>query len=345
MKEVLEKSPTTLLIPPEMPGESQSRNWFPLPDPDPVTDILANLLLGKESNPKKWQVAQLSPSVYVYQEKESGRKVVAKFHASKSENNAIYHAEREHGLTQQAWECLKSDQELRSVQPLGSSNGVLFLEFEEGITLEDEIAIRQSRPGELVLIIETVGKLLSKIHLTGRQEKNTPDFGQAADYAHVLVDYLAKNGVLQNHPSVQTELGYLIEKWGTDSVMWDYQQTLVHGDAAASNFIFPPGGGVVAIDWESSERADPAADLGRLMAEVTHCVNQYRGNFTEGVDFSNILATAYYNQISSNRDAESLAYRARFYQATGTLRIARNKWLSRQDRLALVLRAFALLSK
>ena len=345
MKEILEDSSTSLLIPPEISDENQSRNWFPLPNPDPVTSILTNVLWNREITPESWQAARLSPSVYVYQEKGSGWKVVAKFHASKTEKNVIYYAEREHSLTQQAWECLGSDQELRSVQPLGLWNGVLFLEFAEGITLEDEIAIRHSQPGGLILMIETVGKLLSKLHMAGFQKISIPDFGQAADYAHRLVDNLAKSGVLQNHPSVQNQLGNIIEKWGTDSVMWNYQQTLIHGDAAVSNFIFPPDGGVVAIDWEGSERADPAADLGRLMAEVTHSVNNYGGNFTEGVDFSNALATAYCNQMSSNWNTESLEYRARFYQAIGTLRIARNSWLSRQDRLALVLRAFALLSK
>ena len=49
--------------------------------------------------------------------------------------------------------------------------------------------------------------------------------------------------------------------------------------------------------------------------------------------------------LNSNWNTELLVYRARFYQATSTLRIARNGWLSRLDRLALILQAFALLSK
>jgi aminoglycoside phosphotransferase (APT) family kinase protein len=101
----------------------------------------------------------------------------------------------------------------------------------------------------------------------------------------------------------------------------------------------------VAIDWERSGTADPASDLGRLMAEVVHSVNQHGGDFTEGLAFANDLAAAYYNEPSSNWNRESLEHRARFYQATSTLRIARNGWLSRLDRLALVLQAFALLSK
>ena len=344
MKDILIDSPPILLAPPGTPEESQSRNWFSLSNPDPVTDHLTTVLWDQEAPPESWLAARLSPAAYIYREAVTGWKIVAKFHAPKTGKDAIHHAEREYRLTQQAWECLGSDREFRPVQPLGLWDGALFLEFVEGLTLEDKIAIRRSQPGELVRMIETIGKLLSKLHMTSIQPKVTPDFGQAADYAYKLVDNLAKHGVLQNHLSVQSGLGNLIEKWATDPHMWDYQQTRNHGDATTSNFIFPPDGGVVAIDWERSETADPAADLGRMMAEVTHSVNQHGGNFSEGLAFANDLAAAYCNELSSNWNTESLVNRARFYQATSTLRIARNGWLSRLDRLALVLQAFALLS-
>ena len=121
--------------------------------------------------------------------------------------------------------------------------------------------------------------------------------------------------------------------------MWDYQSTQNHWDATTSNFIFPPEGGIVATDWERSEKADFAADLGRLMAEITHSVNQHGGVFAEH------LAAVYCSELLSHWEKDSLLFRAKFYQATSTLCIARNGWLSRQDRLALVLQAFALLSK
>jgi len=124
--------------------------------------------------------------------------------------------------------------------------------------------------------------------------------------------------------------------------MWDFPPTLNHGDATTTNIIFPPDGGAVAIDWERSEYADPAADLGRLMAEVTHSVNKYGGNYSEGVSYANKLAAAYCEEINLNGNSDSLVHRARFYQAASTLRIARNGWLPRMDRLALVLQAFAL---
>jgi len=344
MKTIMANSPVILLAPPDISKESQLRNWFSLSHPDPVTDLLTNVLWDREVAPESWVAARLSPAAYIYRESGTGWKVVAKFHAAKTGKDAIHHAEREHRLTQQAWKYLGCDQEFRSVQPLGLWDGALFLEFVEGFTLENNIAVRRSQPGELNFTIKAVGNFLSKLHMTSIQQKSTPDFGGAADYAHRLIDNLAKYGVLQNHPSVQNGLGYLIEKWATDPIMWDYQQTQNHGDATTSNFIFPPDGGVVAIDWERSEIGDPAGDLGRLMAEITHSVNQRGGNFAEGLAFANDLAAAYCNQLSSNWNAESLVYRVRFYQATSTLRIARNGWLSRLDRLALVLQAFALLS-
>ena len=335
----------TLLTPPLTPRENQAHDWFSLPNPDPVTDHITATFWDSEVAPDSWQVARLSRSAYIYRETETSWKVVAKFHAPKTGKDAIHHAEREYRLTQQTWKDLESDQEVRSVQPLGLWDGVLFLEFVDGLTLEDKIAIRRSQPGELLRTIRTVAEFLVKLHGNGFKPKSTSDFGQAADYAYKLVDNLTKHGVLQNRPSVQNGLGNLIEKWVTDPLMWDYQPTRNHGDATTSNFIFPPEGGVVAIDWERSERADRAADLGRLMAEVSHSVNQHGGNFAEGLVFADHLATAYCNELLSNWDKESLVFRARFYQATSTLRIARNGWLSRQDRLALVLQAFVLLSK
>ncbi len=345
MKTIVEKSPVILLAPPDKSNESQLRNWFSLTHADPVTDHLTDVLWDREVAPESWTAARLSPAAYIYREKGTGWKVVAKFHAVKKGKDAVHHAEREHRLTQQAWKYLGCDQEFRSVKPLGLRDGVLFLEFVEGLTLGDKIAVRRSQPGGLNLTIKVVGKFLSKLHMTEIQQKPIPGFGEAADYAHRVIDNLAKYGVLQKHTSVQTELGYLVEKWATDPVMWDYQQVQNHGDATTSNFIFPPNGGVVAIDWERSEIGDPAADLGRLMAEVTHSVNQRGGNFAEGLVFTNHLATAYCNELHSHWEKDSLMFRARFYQATSTLRIARNGWLSRLDRLALVLQAFALLSK
>lgn len=344
MKDVFTGLSKTLATPPTVPDE-KFRDWFSIPSPDPVTDHLSEILWNQKISPKNWQAARLSTAAYIFREKATGWKIVAKFYVPKTGKDALRNSEREYQRTQHAWECLNSDQELRSVQPLGVWGGVLFLEFINGLTLEDKIAIRHSQPGELFHSLENAGKLLSQLHTFSIQQKSSPDFGPAADYTYKLIDNLAKHGVLQNHPNVQCGLGLLIEKWATGRLMWDFPLTLNHGDATTTNLIFPPDGGAVAIDWERSEFADPAADLGRLMAEVTHSVNQYGGNFSEGISFANALAAAYCKEASLNWNSDSLVHRARFYQASSTLRIARNGWLPRKDRLALVLQAFALFSQ
>ncbi len=345
MKSSLRSASPTLLSPPAAPQGSQVRNWFSLPDTDPVVDHIKTVMWDQENAPTRWRTARLSPAAYVYWEQETGWKVVAKFYISKTGDAASHHAEREYQRTRQAWEYLGAEQAGRPVKPLGLWEGALFLEFVPGLTLEDQIAIRRSQPGKLAHILATVGRFLATLHANSVQPDATPDFGQAADYAHRLVDNLVKHGVLRGHPGVQSGLELLIEKWASDPLVWEHPQARSHGDATTTNFIFPPQGGVVAIDWERSQAADPAADVGRLMAEVTHSVNRHGGNFAEGDAFAEHLASVYCANLPSDWDAERLMCRARFYQATSTLRIARNGWLAHLDRLALVLQAFALLAK
>jgi len=135
-----------------------------------------------------------------------------------------------------------------------------------------------------------------------------------------------------------------IDHWSARSVAGEYRPALTHGDATTTNFVFPWTGGVVAVDWERLYVADPAADLGRLMAEVAHSIKQHGGSVAEAVPFVQRLTDAYCKVLPASEDREALMERARFYQATSTLRIARNGWVSKLDRMALVAQALALLS-
>ena len=344
MKSVFIDSSKILAAPPTMPDEN-FRDWISIPSSDPLTEHIAAILWNQEITPKNWLAARLSRAVYIYREKDTGWNIIAKFYASKTGKDSNRHSEHEYQRTQQAREWLNSNQGLRSVQPLGVWRGVLFLEFINGLTLEDKIAIRHSQPGELYQSLENAGKLLSQLHTFRIKQKSAPDFGPAADNTYKLVDNLAKYGVLQNHLNVQRGLSLVIEKWVTGRLMWDFPLALNHGDATTTNLIFPPDGGAVAIDWERSEFADPAADLGRLMAEVTHSVNKYGGDYIEGISFANALVNTYCKEPNLNWKTDNLVRRARFYQAASTLRIARNGWLNRKDRLALVLQAYALFSR
>jgi len=80
------------------------------------------------------------------------------------------------------------------------------------------------------------------------------------------------------------------------------------------------------------------------MAEVGHSVDQHGGSVAEAQPFVQGVFQSYLEVMPSIQDVGSFGERTRFYQALSTLRIARNGWVSRLDRTALVAQAFALLT-
>ena len=322
----------------------QTGDWFLFTGVDHIIDYLVTNFWNQAEQPNEWKVARLSPAVFVFRERLTGFSIVAKYYSKKSRSDADRHADREYQYTLRAWETKTSDNGMRPVRPLGLWRSTIFLEYVDGLTLGDIIAVRRSQPGELLRVLEKMGKFLAGLHLRNIRPCTKQDFGQAADYTYKLVDNLVQHGVLQNNPTVEDGLGRLIEKWTSDPLMWEFEATLNHGDATTSNFIFSQNGDGVAVDWERSNYADPAADLGRLVAEVTHAIDKHGGNITEARDLTQKLVDAYCKSLPSSWHINVLLHRVRFYQASSSLRIARNGWLSRKERLALVTQALAILS-
>ena len=127
--------------------------------------------------------------------------------------------------------------------------------------------------------------------------------------------------------------------------MGDYAPVPMHGDTTTSNFVYPWQGGIVAIDWERAGYADPAFDLGRLQAEIAHSIDHHGGDMAEAAAFGEYVQEVYGKSLSTTSSLDALLRRARFYQAASSLRIARNGWVPRKDRLRLVGQAFALLNE
>jgi aminoglycoside phosphotransferase (APT) family kinase protein len=338
-------SPSTILLAPPVPHtDIPTSDWFSLPNSDPITNYLISNLWDLPEQPEGWQAVRLSPAAYIFREQTTGWAIVAKFHSVKTGVDAERHAAREYQYVRQAWEVGIAENGMRAVRPLSLWRGAIFLKYVDGLTLEDKIAIRRSQPGELSRILENVGKFFASFHAGSLQHETRQDFGQAADYAYKLVDNLARHGVIQNNPIVQNGFECVIEKWAANPIMWDFELTQTHGDPTSTNFIFPPDGEGVVIDWERSKYDDPAADLGRLIAEIMHSIDRYGGNSAEAFFLTQHLADTYINALPPNWYTKALLRRSQFYQATSTLRIARNGWLSRKDRMALVMQALSLLS-
>ncbi len=230
------------------------------------------------------------------------------------------------------------------MQALSTWQGLLFLEYIEGLTLEDVIAVRRSRPGTMLPSIERVARFLAHLHTHALRPDEIIHFDWEINDSWDILDNLFYHGVLEDNPTVQNGLELLLNRWAENTNMSDYTPALNHGDATTSNFIFTWNDELVAVDWERARPADPAADLGRLMAELSHSLNQHGGSVAEALPFSLHLETTYRDALPPDWNAEALLERARFYQATSTLRIARNGWVSRLDRMALVAQALSLLA-
>jgi aminoglycoside phosphotransferase len=327
----------------EPPIDLTPNFWWTLPLSDAAVEYVSQHHWEQPGQPVSWEVARLSKAVYLYRETATRWTVVAKFYAPKTGGSAERHAKRGFQCIQKARAVGLSAGRVRAVRPLGVWRGVLFLEHAAGLTLVDIIAVRKGQPGKLCDSLAGVAELLARLHSGGSHLKATPDFESGMAEALKYVRQLETHGVLKGEPGRVASLRRLIGRWAEHPAMAQFAPTFTHGDATTTNFIFPPDGGVVAIDWERLGVADPVADLGRLMAEVSHSVGQQGGGDTETTQLIQHLMQAYQRARSLKVGADILNERARFYRASSTLRIARNGWLSRRGRSALVLEAMALL--
>jgi aminoglycoside phosphotransferase (APT) family kinase protein len=321
----------------------QRGTWLGLPASDPVGEHLAATQWpGGERSPV-WETARLSHAAYAYRERGSGWTVTAKFYAAKVGSRAAHYAQRELENIQQALGCGLESGDHRAVQPFTTWRGILFQEHVEGLTLENTLAVRKSQPGMLVARLEGAAGLLATLHAHSIQAEEMPVFAPSVRYGSKVIENLAKHGVLQDDPIASDGLRRLVTTWAECPQMVEFAPTLLHGDATTSNFVFPWSGGTVAVDWEQLHVGDPASDLGRLMAEVSHSTSRHGGDVEEGEAFLLELVDAYCRALPPTWDAGAIVERARFFRATSTLRIARNGWLSRLERTGLVVQAMALL--
>jgi aminoglycoside phosphotransferase (APT) family kinase protein len=331
--------------PPADVPDIQRGNWLALPATDPVVEYVTETLWNHPQQPMSWEVARLSRAAYIYRETSVGWALVAKFYAVKTGSSAHKHAAHELDYIRQIQAADLAETDGRPIKPLAVWRGVLFLEYVRGLTLEDTIAVRRSQPGELSRALRAAGWFLARLHANSVRPDAPPDIGQPISYAHEIVVELARHGVLRDYPIACAGVARLIDRWAAHPAMEDFVPCLNHGDATTTNFVFPEDGGAVVVDWERLGVADPASDLGRLMAEITHSINQHGGNVGEAEPFIEHMTDAYCQGLPADWDADALIKRASFYRASSTLRIARNGWVSRLDRTALVAQAMGLLAQ
>ncbi|NIM09394.1 MAG: phosphotransferase, partial [Planctomycetales bacterium] len=242
--------------------------------------------------------------MYTYRELRSGWAIAAKFYGVKT-NRADKYALQEFDGIVKAREMGLSAGPIRAVRPLGHWGSVLFLEQVDGPTLEDVISVRHSSPGLLRAAVEAVSRLLARLHGNSAYPARRSQFEPSAAYAYKVVDDLSNHGVLWQDSVLQDALFRLIKRWATHPNMMRFVPSLIHGDVTTSNLIFPDGRtGVVAIDWERSQRGDPAEDLGRFLAEVTHSLSQHGGTAAEARSLIEHILGSYTQALPGGPDPE-----------------------------------------
>lgn len=330
----------------DLPGSLQdlsSGERQMIPADDPIVRYLIDQFLPGRNKDSHWEATRFSAAVYLFCECTSGWSAVVKYYRVKTGNRAVTHAAREIEKTAQARACGLQTGPLRAVQVLGAWRGVVLYEYVPGATLLELIADRQKEPEFFKSALGNVIKLLARLHTRSLSPQVQSDFQAALDKTHQYVETLSQSRVLGNQGEDFRIIRKLLINWSGCRALTLFTPALTHGDATTTNFIAPEPTHVVAIDWERLGFGDPAADVGRLSAEIGHSLRSNEADENEVDGWLDLLMDTYLEAAQPVCDQETFRLRARYYQASSTLRIARNGWLTEEVRRALLAHAMDLL--
>lgn len=335
--------PTATIEPIPPPDEllnARPGEWITLDETHPTLSYLNKKFTKRTA---LWEGARFSKAAYLYRDTVKPETLAVKYYQPKTGNDAEQHAERECQKIEQVHAIGLASGSLRAIKPLSAWRGVLFLEYVSGLTLADIIAVRRSQPGLLQSALVKVAEFLAKLHTAETDEEVPPNPAQAIQKAQKYVAQLEKYGVLEDETEIAESIKLQIGQWEQKPIWTEYKATLCHGDATTTNFIFPSQEEMVSIDWERLTVADPATDVGRLLAEVNYSLRHQGALGSEVKSLADITLAAYSGARPFEGVSDGFMERTRFHQASSTLRIARNGWISRSDRRLLVTQALALL--
>ncbi|NWF97794.1 MAG: aminoglycoside phosphotransferase family protein [Nitrospirae bacterium] len=132
----------------------------------------------------------------------------------------------------------------------------------------------------------------------------------------------------------------LMDKWLNKEQFSYTKNSLVHGDATPTNFIFSEAGYVIAIDLERMKDSDPAYDIGMVCGEIKHAFLWRTGNPYLSEPFIRHFLINYAKHFHDSKKAfKEITQRNPFYMAMTELRIARNNYLHWEYRKRLVYEA------
>jgi len=228
----------------------------------------------------------------------------------------------------------------RVVAPLGENkelSALLVTERAPGQTLDHFIAkaIFEQEHDELFQILSHLARFFVKLHEAGKTERPlSPELPRL--YLDTLLGSL-NVGLLDS--SKRAEIDKHAARWWSDKHLYaSDRETIVHGDATPTNFLFD-NGNVTAIDLESMKLADRCWDLGFIAAELKHHFMWRAGDGWAAEPFIGHFLWQYAADYGDTQFFRVITRRLPLYMALGLLRIARNSYVGDIHRQHLVLEA------
>jgi hypothetical protein len=216
------------------------------------------------------------------------------------------------------------------VRPLlacAETENVLVEDYVRGTVLEHMVRVVASGGSgrELRERLGDVAWFLADLHARSRRGESAGE-EPAVAYLQTMIGQLAGWEIVS--PEQRGRLEALAERWAASGVLGGVPAAMVHGDAAPIHFILTPEHGVTAIDFERSRVADPAMDLGCLVAELKHLFWWHGHNPDASEPYIRHVYAAYAGCLSPGADDFThLTERGRFFMACYELRTSRNHWL------------------
>ena len=281
--------------------------------------------------------------VCLFLERKRNIMVVGKFfrYGVISLEEASFEAEKEYANLKLLREILgKMADGDNVVAPLGENNdlsALLVTERAPGLTLDFFLtqAIFEQQHIQLFEILSHLARFLVKLHeacKTGRPLTNT--------FPKLYLGNLLKS--LREGPldvSLETSIEkHALHWWDIEAIYSSDNETIVHGDATTTNFLFEEGN-VTAIDLENMSWADRCWDLGFIAAELKHNFMWRSGDARVAEPFIGHFLWEYASYYGDANFFYVITRKIPLYMAIGLLRIARNLYLDESYRKNLILEA------
>jgi hypothetical protein len=223
------------------------------------------------------------------------------------------------------------------VAPLGENkelSALLVTERAPGRALDYYItkAIIEQQHDVLFQTLSQLARFFVRLHESGKTERPlSPDLPRY--FFNSLLDSMNTKPAGYFKQAEIEECA--IRWWHEEKIFSSDRETIIHGDATPTNFLFD-NGNVTAIDLEYMKWADRCWDLGFIAAELKHHFMWRMGNGWDAEPFIGHFLWQYAVNYGDTKFFHIITRKLPLYMALGLLRISRNLYLEDSYRESLI---------